>query len=158
MKNKRQETILRLISQCAIDTQELLQEMLASQGFAVTQATISRDIRELKLVKVTDKDGIYRYCAPQGEPSQEQQKTVSGTLLPVLRHAGKSVDYANNLVVVKTHAGMGNAVGAAVDALALRDCLGTLAGDDTLLIIAKTNDAAETICTYLRNMIAKDID
>ncbi len=158
MKNKRQEAILRLISTCAIDTQELLQEMLASRGFAVTQATISRDIRELKLIKAMDKDGIYCYRSPREEPAEYKQEAVSGTFLPVLRHAGRSVDYANNLVVMKTHAGMGNAVGAAVDALGLADCLGTLAGDDTLLIIAKTNDAAEQICSYLRNMIAKEMD
>ena len=157
MKNKRQEAILRLISAHAIDTQELLQEKLMEEGFAVTQATISRDIRELKLAKVTDQNGIYRYSAPGKEAPQETQ-AVSDTLLSVLKHAGKSVDYANNLVVVKTHAGMGNAVGAAVDALALPNCLGTLAGDDTLLIIAKTLQAADEICTYLRNMIAKDID
>ena len=157
MKNQRQEAILRLISTHAIDTQELLQEKLMEEGFAVTQATISRDIRELKLAKVTDKNGIYRYCAP-AQPTASDTPAVSDTLLSVLRHAGKSVDYANNLVVVKTHAGMGNAVGAAVDALALPDCLGTLAGDDTLLIIAKTIQAAEKICSYLRNMIAKDID
>jgi transcriptional regulator of arginine metabolism len=157
MKNERQEAILHLISAYAIDTQELLQEKLAAQGYAVTQATISRDIRELKLAKVTDQNGIYRYCAPAQSSSNEPQ-AVSDTLLSVLKHAGISVDYANNLVVVKTHAGMGNAVGAAVDALALTDCLGTLAGDDTLLIIAKTVQTAEKICANLRNMIAKDID
>lgn len=157
MKNERQEAILHLISVYAIDTQELLQEKLASEGFAVTQATISRDIRELNLIKSTDENGIYRYCAPR-KVIDEQQQTVSDTLLPVLRHAGKSVDYANNLVVVKTHVGMGNAVGAAVDALSLPNCLGTLAGDDTLLIIAKTAETAEKICAHLRNMIAKDID
>lgn len=152
MKNKRQNAILELIQTHCIDTQEDLQSMLCDRGFPVTQATVSRDIRELNLVKSAGSDGVYRYriagnAAP--EPGSEQ-------LIPILKRAAKSVAAANNLVVVKTHAGMGNAVGAAVDAMQLTNCLGTLAGDDTLLIIAQSNAAANEIQSLLHRLLQKN--
>ena len=81
---------------------------------------------------------------------------LSGTYIPILRHAATGVQAANNLVVLKTRTGMGNAVGAAVDAMELPDCIGTLAGDDTLLIIAATNEGADLICTELKRMMGTE--
>ncbi len=147
MKNKRQTAILELIKTHSVDTQELLQEMLADRGFNVTQATVSRDIRELNLVKSMGEDGVYQYRT-HSSPKEDRQ-IISDTYIPILRHAMSGAEAAGNLVVVKTRTGMGNAVGAALDAMAIPGCVGTLAGDDTLLIIAKTNDAAERICAEL---------
>lgn len=154
MKNRRQNAILELIREHTIDTQEMLQEMLASRGFSVTQATVSRDIRELNLVKSVGDDGVYKYRADR----VREQEVVSDTFIPILRHAARSAEAANNLVVLKTHTGMGNAAGAAVDAMAIPGCVGTLAGDDTLLIIAKTVSDAENICAYLNSLIEKEAD
>lgn len=156
MKNKRQEAILELIQQNSVDTQELLQEMLAARGFSVTQATVSRDIRELNLVKSVGEDGVYKYRV-HTSPKQERE-IISETYIPILRHAATGAEAAGNLVVVKTRTGMGNAVGAALDAIAIPGCVGTLAGDDTLLIIAKTGEAAEKICAELLKTIRADND
>ena len=154
MKNKRQETILELIRENTVDTQEHLQEMLAQKGFTVTQAPVSRDIRELNLIKSVGDDGVYKYRAHTSK--KQEQEMLSGTYIPILRHAATGVQAANNLVVLKTRTGMGNAVGAAVDAMELPDCIGTLAGDDTLLIIAATNEGAALICTELKRMMGTE--
>ena len=153
MKNKRQNAILDLIREEKIDTQEMLQERLASRGFSVTQATVSRDIRELNLVKSLGDDGIYRYHTDFAR----RKEAVPESMVTILQHAVISVEAANNLIVVKTRTGMGNAVGAAVDAIAPAGCIGTLAGDDTLLLIAKTNDAADDICSTLHKLIKKGL-
>lgn len=156
MKNKRQTAILELIKNHSVDTQELLQEMLADRGFNVTQATVSRDIRELNLVKSMGEDGVYKYRT-HSSPREDRQ-ILSETYIPILRHAMSGAEAAGNLVVVKTRTGMGNAVGAALDAMAIPGCVGTLAGDDTLLIIAKTNDAAEKICAELLKTVLAEND
>jgi transcriptional regulator of arginine metabolism len=156
MKNRRQETILELIENNIVDTQELLQEMLAQRGFSVTQATVSRDIRELNLVKSTGIDGVYKYRT-HSAPKDDRQ-VISDTYLPILRHAVIGAEAAGNLVVVKTRNGMGNAVGAALDAIDIPQCVGTLAGDDTLLMIAKTNEAAERICGELKRTVLLEND
>lgn len=153
MKNKRQNAILDLIREECIDTQELLQERLAERGFSVTQATVSRDIRELNLVKSLGDDGIYCYRTDFAR----RKEAMPESMVTILQHAVLSVEAANNLLVVKTRTGMGNAVGAAVDALAPAGCIGTLAGDDTLLLIAKTNDAADDICSTLLKLIKKGL-
>lgn len=153
MKNKRQNTILELISEEQIDTQELLQERLLERGFSVTQATVSRDIRELNLVKSLGDDGVYCYRTDFAR----RKEAVPESMVTILQHAVVSVEAANNLIVVKTRTGMGSAVGASVDALALTGCIGTLAGDDTLLVIGKTNEAADDICSTLHKLIKKGL-
>ena len=136
-----------IINKYDIETQEELAGYLKDAGFLVTQATVSRDIRELNLVKSMGEDGVYQYRT-HSSPKEDRQ-IISDTYIPILRHAMSGAEAAGNLVVVKTRTGMGNAVGAALDAMAIPGCVGTLAGDDTLLIIAKTNDAAERICAEL---------
>jgi len=153
MKNKRQNAILDLIREEQIDTQELLQERLAARGFSVTQATVSRDIRELNLVKSLGDDGVYCYRTDFAR----RKEAVPESLVTILQHAVVFVEAANNLVVVKARTGMGSAIGTAVDALALPGCISTLAGDDTLLVIAKTNEAADDICTHLHKLIKKGL-
>lgn len=149
MKEKRQEALLRLIQEHQIETQGELRDLLAQNGYSVTQGTISRDIREVRIAKTTGEDGR-SYYKQQPLPVREQ---VSETFISILQKAARSVEAAGNLVVVKTYTGMGSAVGAAVDALPQVDCVGTLAGDDTLLIIAQDTDAAFSICALLNRLL-----
>lgn len=149
MKSIRQTKILELINEHRIETQEELQEKLRECGFAVTQATVSRDIRELGIVKSDLGDGVYRYRAVKNSGLHE----INGKLTLILRQAVSSVACANNLVVVKTYAGMGSAVGAAVDSMSIPNVVGTLAGDDTLLMIAQDNESAKSIAEILNELI-----
>ena len=134
MKEIRQAKILEIIKDNSYDTQEDIQKKLLELGFKVTQATISRDIRELGIVKSEGGDGEYKYRRTE---TPNRAKTESA-FASILRQAALSVARANNLVVVKTYTGMGSAVGAAVDALGFTGVVGTLAGDDTLLVIENT--------------------
>ena len=152
MKSKRQETLLRLIREHRIETQGELRELLAQNGYLVTQGTISRDIREAHIIKTAGEDGR-SYYRQQPHSGQEQ---VSDAFISILQKAVRSVEAAGNLVVVKTFTGMGSAVGAAVDSMPQVDCVGTLAGDDTLLVIARDADAASSICTLLYRLLKPD--
>ena len=149
MKSVRQAKILDLIKENRIETQEELQAKLKECGFNVTQATVSRDIRELGIIKSDIGDGVYSYRAGKSE----RQPEISGKFALILRQAVSSVACANNLIVVKTYTGMGSAVGAAVDAMPLEKVVGTLAGDDTLLIIAQDNESAKDIAVVLNELI-----
>lgn len=155
MKSKRQEVLLRLIREQKIETQDELRAKLAENGYFVTQGTVSRDIREARIIKTAGEDGrsYYRQQLPA-----EQEPAVSDTFISILRKAARRVDAAGNLVVVKTFTGMGGAVGAAVDAMPQIDCVGTLAGDDTLLIIARDPEAASAICALLNRLLESDTD
>ncbi len=149
MKNKRQTKILEIIREYNIDTQEELQAKLREFGFTVTQATVSRDIRELNITKSAGSDGIYKYRAV----TDSEHIEINGKFSLILRQAVSTVACANNLVVVKTYTGMGSAVGAAVDAMALEGVIGTLAGDDTLLIIANDNATASKVTEIINTLI-----
>ncbi len=149
MKNLRQQKIIELIKDNVIDRQEVLQAKLKECGFKVTQATVSRDIRELGIIKSDGEDGVYKY-----RTSKEKEKIeINGKFALILKQAVSKVSYANNLIVVKTYTGMGSAAGAAIDAMELEDVLGTLAGDDTLLIITHDNSSAEAVTEKLNELI-----
>ncbi len=149
MKSIRQTKILELIKEYPIDTQEELQARLKECGFNVTQATVSRDIRELGIVKSNNGDGIYKYRINKERGIVE----ISSKFAFILRQAVSSVACANNLIVVKTYTGMASAAGAAVDQMELDDVIGTLAGDDTLLIIARDNESGARITSILNDLI-----
>ena len=151
MKNLRQSKILELITEYRLDTQEELQEKLKECGFNVTQATVSRDIRELGIIKSEGGDGVYKYRTVK----TREQSDEGGKFSAILRQTVANVAFANNLIVVKTHSGMGSAAGAAVDSMQLPNVIGTLAGDDTLLIIAADNENAKIITKTLNEMIGK---
>jgi transcriptional regulator of arginine metabolism len=151
MKNLRQTKILELIKEFHLDTQEDLQRKLQECGFNVTQATVSRDIRELGIIKTEGDDGIYKYRAGKSAEATSNGAKFSAILHQTVSH----VAFANNLIVVKTHSGMGSAAGAAVDSMEMSNVVGTLAGDDTLLIIATDVDAAKEITNTLNEMIGK---
>ena len=149
MKNSRQEKILQLIAKYNIDKQEDLQEKLKECGFEVTQATVSRDIRELGIIKSQGEDGVYKYRIARSQTQIE----INGKFAMILNQAVSKVSCANNLIVVKTYTGMGSAVGAAFDALELDGVIGTLAGDDTLLIIASDNESAQLVTRKQNDLI-----
>lgn len=150
MKYNRQNEIIALISDNEIETQEDLSERLRNKGYMVTQATISRDIRELKLVKVAGAGGKYKYALPHHE-----ENTISSKFRNLLIETVSGVDSANNIVVVKTCAGMAQGAGAAIDSMGRDDIVGSVAGDDTILVVMRTNEAAGSLISELRDIIGK---
>lgn len=148
MKVKRHNKILEIISAYNIETQEDLIEKLRLAGFNVTQATVSRDIRELKLLKVMSEDGFYKYVVP-GTPHGDQKhiysKAIDGSI--------KSVEYSLNSIVIKTYPGLANAVAARIDSFHEPDILGCVAGDDCVIMIAKNTESANTLTEKFREMI-----
>ena len=140
MKGNRQKKILEIISRYHIETQDDLIERLLMEGFSVTQATVSRDIRELQLNKVMTGKGSYRYVAPKKEEMVAGMKINAALVDSII-----SVDYAQNLGVVHTLPGLAQAVAAGIDNLALAEVLGCVAGDDTILVATRTESAAKSI-------------
>lgn len=150
MKFKRQAAIVELIGQQEIKTQEELSEKLKDRGFTATQATISRDIKELQLVKVSSESGGYCYSTPDNGGSTLHLPRLKN----IFRECVIKVDRAQNLVVVKTLVGMANAAAAAIDAMKIDTIVGTLAGDDTIVIIMRTNEEAEHLCRLVADLLA----
>lgn len=148
MKIKRQEALLKIIEENEVYTQEGLQEKLKEQGFDVTQATVSRDIKSLDLVKVTTPDGKYRYAQKKLSTGVTVKKFTS-----VFQEAVISVDYAINTVVVKCHTGMANAACAALDIMDLGDVVGTLAGDDTIFVLLRSEEKAALVSQKIKEML-----
>lgn len=148
MKYSRHTKILEIIEQTPIETQEELCERLRQMNYEVTQATVSRDIKDLKLVKVIGENGRYRYAAAPNDTN-----LLSDKLLAVFAHAFVSVDYANNIVVVKTLPGMAQAVASTVDTLKNTGILGSIGGDDTVMIICRTEKYAEDLVGQFRLIV-----
>ena len=147
MKNERHAKILELIEQYAIDRQEDLLAHQREEGFDVTQATVSRDIRELQLVKTATADGRYRYVPA----SASGKVTHSPSRFEMLfRESVLKVDYAGNTVLVKCFSGMANAACEVFDAKQWDNVVGTLSGDDTFFILMRTPEAAAEICKQLQ--------
>ncbi len=148
MKRLRQEKMLELVSKYEIDTQDELIDRLRESGFEVTQATVSRDIRELKISKMTTGKGTYRYVLPKQTAAVSNMKFNSALI-----DAFISVDYACNIVVIKTHAGLANAVAVGLDSMHLDNILGCVAGDDTIMLVSRSEDAARNIADRFHDMI-----
>ncbi|SFQ43117.1 transcriptional regulator, ArgR family [Lachnospiraceae bacterium XBB1006] len=147
-KEVRQEAILRLIENEKIATQNDLSKRLEESGFPVTQATISRDIRELRLVKVAEAGGDYHYAVGKTqEKYQASHKFYSIFLASVVK-----IDYANNLVVITCYTGMAQAVCACIDSLEWQGVVGTVAGDDTILMITRDEQTAAEMVKTLREI------
>ncbi|ONI38445.1 arginine repressor [Candidatus Epulonipiscium fishelsonii] len=132
MKENRQTAILNLIAKYEIETQEVLSEYLESQGFKVTQATISRDIRELNLTKIATRSNGQKYITLNNQENQLSRKIVK-----VFKSGYLSVDFSYNILIIRTLTGMGNAVASAIDAFHCKEILGTIAGDDTIFCVVK---------------------
>lgn len=149
MKTKRQAKIMEIVSTRDVETQEQLLEALQDAGFYSTQATISRDIKELRIVKELTKFGTYRYSTS----AKEVSGTFSGRLNTIFKECVTGYDYAQNLVVVHTIPGLADAAASAVDAMGLPFVLGTIGGDDTVLIILRDTNAAAVFCAEIKNLL-----
>ncbi|HEX9062240.1 MAG TPA: arginine repressor [Clostridia bacterium] len=148
MKYSRHSKILEIIEKYPIETQEELAEKLKEIGMDVTQATVSRDIKELRLVKVMDKDGNHRYSVHSNSVSG-----ASGRLMTIFSETLTSCDYANNIVVLKTLPGMAQAAASAIDAMNWAEIVGTIAGDDTVMIVCRAEKIAEEMTERFNKMI-----
>ena len=140
MKTKRQSKILELIRKNDIETQEELLAHLIADGFAVTQATVSRDLKELKLTKVPTARGTYRYAVNSGRYHTGSVKLNSAMVDSII-----GVDYSLNNVVIKTYPGLAQAVASAVDTLNMHNILGCVAGDDTIIIVTRDEESSAEI-------------
>ena len=149
MKTKRHAKILEIIRTRPVDTQEELLRWLKESGFDVTQATVSRDIKELHLIKELTGYGTYKYVVSERKTSLN----FAGRLRTIFKEGVTSFDMAQNIVVVKTMPGLASAACAAVDGMEIPDLVGSLAGDDTALLIMRTNEAAAEFCNEIHKML-----
>lgn len=147
-RNARQATILEIISKKDIETQEELCSELNKLNFNVTQATISRDIKDLKLYKVAGTTRKYKYAYIENDGD-----AVNGKMRNLFRECVQNINYANNIIVIKTMRGNGSTAGAFVDSLQINEIIGTVAGDDTVLIVADSNENAGIIVDRLKEYI-----
>lgn len=150
MRYSRQNKILELIANNEIETQEKLVSMLRAQGFSVTQATISRDIKELQLVKVLSPSGKYKYAV-----STQQDTPISDRFVKIFRETITSFSSAKNIIVIKTLSGCGPAAGEAIDNIGLPHVVGSVAGDNTLLMVVDDDEHVEDILSIFNNMLNK---
>ncbi|MFO7612360.1 MAG: arginine repressor [Clostridia bacterium] len=146
MKHNRHIKILSIIQEKEIRTQEELADTLNKEGYNVTQATVSRDIKDLKLIKETGENGVSYYSA-----GRSNKEVISERLITVLKQSYVSSNTAQNLLIVKTLPGMAQAAASAVDAFDFPDLVGTIAGDDTIFIATKNNEAALGIMAFLNS-------
>jgi len=150
MKTNRQDAILRIINTREIETQEELAEALREQGFKVTQATVSRDIKELRLIKINGNQSVYRYARPD-----RQESAVSDRLIRILSDSMISVDYSGQMVVAKTLSGSANVAAEAIDTMDWPEVMGTIAGDNTIFIAVKNEEDAAEIAGKIRKLTTK---
>ena len=149
MKTQRQAKILEIISTKDVDTQEQLLQELQNSGFYSTQATISRDIKELRIVKELTNLGTYRYTTS----TKEVKGTFSSRLNTIFRECVTGVDYAQNIVVIHTLPGLASAAGSAIDAMNMNFILGSLAGDDTVMVVMRDSNSAAAFCGEIKNLL-----
>ena len=148
MKSQRQSAIVELIEKFEIETQEEMISRLRALGYDVTQATVSRDIRELKLTKVSTSHGTYRYLKNRTNHHEGNIKLNNAVVDSII-----SVDYAANIVVLKTYPGLAMAVASGVDALNLEGVLGCIGGDDTIMIATRSEDISVMISENIKDLI-----
>ena len=149
MKNDRQNHLLQIISEENIETQEQLLERLQSRGIKSTQATISRDIKELHLIKEPAGQGRYRYAVS----AHRTKLNFADRLSTIFRQSMLSVDYAQNIVVLKTMPGLAQGAASALDSMHINDMVGSLAGDDTVIIVMRDEDSARDFCEEIKEML-----
>ena len=149
MKSQRQAKILEIIATKNIETQEQLLAELQAEGFRGTQATISRDIKELRIVKELTSLGNYRYTVS----NSDQGSTFSARLNTIFRECVNGIDYAQNIIVVRTLPGLASAAGSAIDAMNLNTIVGTLAGDDTVMVVMRDTNAAALLCGEITSLL-----
>ena len=148
MKGNRHQKIIELVDNCEIETQEELADRLRQEGFQVTQATVSRDIRALKLSKVSCGNGRQKYVALKQDDTHLNAKYIR-----VLKDGFVSMDMAQNILVIKTVSGMAMAVAAAIDAMELEEIVGSIAGDDTIMAAVRTNEDTQAVMSKIAEML-----
>jgi len=149
MKSNRQQEILRIIEERDVETQDQLLSELKERGVYSTQATISRDIKELHLIKELTSYGTYKYAVSDRKASLN----IAGRLRTIFKEGVTSFDRAQNIVVLKTMPGLASTACAAIDGMEIDDLVGTLGGDDTAILIMRTDEAAEAFCGEIHNML-----
>lgn len=149
MKGTRQAEILKIVESIEVETQEQLLEELRHRGFLSTQATISRDIKQLHLVKELTGSGRYRYALSE----RKNTANFADRLRAIFRQSVTSFDVAQNIVVINTMPGLAPAACSALDSMEIDQMVGTLAGDDTAILIMRTNEAAAEFCSEIHKML-----
>lgn len=149
MKGKRQFKIKEIISQRDIETQDELVEALRQAGMNVTQATISRDIKELMLIKIPSATGVYKYALP----GETQKSNPIFKLKRALQDHFTSIDYTENLVVMKCMPGTANTIAALIDSMESEEIMGTISGDDTILIICRSKEQSNKVVDHFLSML-----
>ncbi len=153
VKNSRQELIIRLIKEHDISTQEELTNLVRKSGFEATQATCSRDIKELGIIKITMPNNTTKYAV-----LDRTGDVAPGRLLSVFANSLVSVKAAMNLIVIKTLPGMAQAAASALDSIHLENCVGTIAGDDTVFVAATGIEEAQALVKTIRDMMDTGVD
>lgn len=153
MKIDRHTKIIQLIDKNIVETQEDLTDLLKKEGIHVTQATVSRDIRELKLIKVQVENGRYKYA-----PYDAEGVSLDGRIVTIFREAVLTIDYAANILCIHTITGMANAAAVAIDSLKDTAILGCVAGDDTIFVLLRTEKQARDLLKTFKNMLKKSDD
>ena len=149
MKNNRQSMILEIISKENIETQEQLLSRLQERGISSTQATISRDIKQMHLIKEPVGQGVYKYAVS----GNRTRLNIAEKLRTIFRESITSIDYAQNIVVIKTMPGLASAACSALDNMDISIMVGSLAGDDTAFLLMRDTEAAETFCEEIKGML-----
>lgn len=149
MKQKRHSKILNIISEKDVKTQEQLTAELKAAGLMVTQATVSRDIKELGLIKIPLADGSYKYAVTRREKHDNREN------LSIFSRSVLDIRVAMHTIVIKTHSGMANAVAASIDTFLAAEIIGTIAGDDTILIVAENPSRAEEMAAKMRKIFSR---
>lgn len=149
MKSQRQAKIMEIISTRNVETQEQLLDALRQAGFNSTQATVSRDIKELRIVKELTSFGTYRYTTS----NTELNGSFSSRLNTIFRECITGFDYAQNMIVLRTMPGLASAAASAVDAMNMSVVLGTIAGDDTVFIVMRDSNAAAAFCGEIKHLL-----
>ena len=149
MKTKRQAKIVEIISNTNVETQEQLLKALEEEGFTSTQATISRDIKELRIVKELTSLGTYRYSVSE----KDAPPALTDRLNTIFRECVTSIDYAENIIVIHTLPGLASAAGSALDAMKINVVLGTLAGDDTIFVVCENQQKTDNLVSDFKKYL-----
>ena len=150
VKSQRQAKIMEIISNQNVETQEQLLLLLQEAGFRCTQATISRDIKEMRIVKELTSLGSYRYTVS----GNEMEGSFTSRLNTIFRECVVSFDYAQNIIVIRTLPGLASAAASAIDSMNMNAIVGSLAGDDTVMVVMRDNNAAAAFCGEIKNLIS----
>ncbi len=149
MKYSRHIKILEIIKEYEVETQEELADLLKKSGFKVTQATVSRDIKELRLIKVLTRNKRYKYAS-----MQQQEHMLSDRLINLFKESVVSIDHSGNMIVLKTLTGAANAAASAIDAINSTDIVGSIAGDDTIFLLIRENSDLDEVIESFRKMMS----